>query len=60
MLLAHMLLEASANSIMPQDLAALDLRQALFDLTDEPAVVIDEALDRLSRQRFGVAAPLVG
>jgi len=44
---------------MREHFAALDLRQAPFDFADEPLVIIDQTFDRLTRQGFGIAAPLV-
>ena len=51
-----MLIEPSADGFMREHLATNDLSEALLNLRDEPAVVIDEALDRLVRQRLGGAA----
>lgn len=45
---------------MSQYFALLDLRQAFVDFADEPLVVIDEALDGLPGQSFGVTALLSG
>jgi hypothetical protein len=44
--------KAGPDGITREHLAAVNLYEALFDFTDEPVVIINRSLDRLSRQRF--------
>jgi hypothetical protein len=52
--------EVRPHLLVGQDLAVIDLRQAFFHFPNEPLVVIDEVLDGLTCQDFGVTSALSG
>ena len=51
--------QASADRFMAYGLAALDLRQAFLDLAQEPIVVVDQPLNRFTRERLRVGPSIL-
>src|SRR5260370_2629031 len=58
--LCYALFHARGDFFVFQHFTAVNLRQALFDLTDEPFVVTHEPFDGLVHQRLGVTSLLSG
>jgi hypothetical protein len=51
------LLETGADRFVRERVAALDLRQTLFDFSDEPLVLIDQAFNRFTRAKASASQP---
>ena len=57
--LTDQILHARGNLFIFQDFAAIDLRQTLFNLADEPLVVTHQTLHCLIHERLAVAPLLL-